>query len=356
VCSSDLEYTVELSLQSMDATASSEQSVLNSFKYSMNHALEEFSVIDDIIFHTAGDGILTNPASANGTWTSGDTYTFAATTDTIGVNRLRPGMGVQSYDVGGTALNTEATDPMIIHSIDWDNKVVNLTGAITGEASGASGDIFVYPGVSGATASFGASWPLSGDSFRHGLYYAHDATTSYYYLGKLKSDNRELMPNVVDASSSGLTFAHVQSLLDKIVMRRSSAAFKGLIGLANMNQRAAAQNIGVSISEWFRGKKDDMIDIQPSNTTYESTFQMCGLTVMTDKRQNRDRIDFIIPKNWGRAYLRDTGFYQVGGRQVYEGRASTGAMKATQFFKLISAFDYFCYDPGVEGYISGLAV
>lgn len=351
------EHTVELTMRNIDTTASSEQSVLNVLKYSLNNAMEEYNVQDDIHFHQDGSGILTNYASANSTWTSGDTYTFAATTDYRGVKLLRPGMGVQSFDYDGSAANTMSTDPLIIDHIDWENKVVYLLGTVTGETSGTTGDILVVPGVAATAQSFQSTWPLSGDSFRHGLRYAHDATTTNYYLGQLKSSETELIPSVVNASSSGITFAHVQALLDKMVMRRSESAYKGLVGLADMKQRAAVQNIGVSISEWQRQPgAQPMPDLQPSNTGYSSTFQMCGLTIYTDKRQDQDRVDFIIPSNWFRAVVREPGFLEVGGTRIFEGRASTGAMKATQFFKIVSGMDFGCFDPGAEAYLYGLAV
>lgn len=351
------ELAFELSMRAIDTTASSEQAVLNLLKYSLANAVNEYNVLDDIWFHQNGSGILTDYASANSTWTSGDTLTFAKTGDYVGVKRLRPGMGVQVFAYDGSAARTVATDPLIIDHIDWDNKVVYFLGAITGETSGATGDILVVPGVSATAQSFQSTWPLSGDSFRHGLYYAHDATTTNYYLGQLKSSNTELIPSVVNAASSGITFAHVQSMLDKLVMRRDESAYKGLIGLADMKQRAAVQNIGVSISEWFRQPgAQKMPDLQPDNVGYNTTFQMCGLTVHTDKRQDESRIDFINPKNWFRAVVRDPGFLEVGGTRIFEGRSSTGALKASQLFKIVSAYDFGAFDPGAESYIYGLAV
>ena len=351
----DLAY--ELSMREIDTTATSEQSVLNAFKFSLNRAMGEYNVLDDIWFHQDGTGVLTGRASANSTWTSGDTLTFAATTDYVGVKRLRPGMGVQVFTYDYTAARTVATDPMIIDHIDYDNKVVYLLGAVTAESSGATGDVLVVPGVTATATSFSSTWPLTGDSFRHGLYYAHDITGTNYYLGKLKSDNTELIPSTVNASSSAISFAHVQAMLDKLVMRRNESAYKGLIGLADMKQRAKVQDIGVSISEWFRQPgAQKMPDLQPDNVGYTSTFQMCGLTIYTDKRQDQSRIDFINPKNWGRAVVREPGFLEVGGRRIFEGRTTGGAQTVSQFFHIVSGFDYFSFDPGAEAYIYGLSV
>ena len=350
------QYAVDLSMRNIDLTSTDEQSVLNVLRFSLDNAMKGVNMCDDIAFHQDGSGILTGYASANSTWTSGDSYTFAAATDYFGCNRLYPGMGVQSFDYDGSAANTTSTDPLIIDSVDYDNKVVYLLGTVTGEASGATGDILVYPGVAATAQSFQSTWPLSGDSFRHGLYYAHDVTTTNYFLGQLKSSNIELMPSVVNAASSGISFALMQSLLDKMVMRRDESVYKGAIGLANMSQRAKVQDIGFSMSEWPRNGKAAMQDFQPSNTNYSSTFDMCGITIRTDKRQDRSRIDLIIPDNWGRAVAHETDFYTPTGQMWFEGRNSDGHVTASQGFKIVSGYDYVCFDPGAEGYLYGLAV
>ena len=72
------------------------------------------------------------------------------------------------------------------------------------------------------------AWPdrtvaggLGGDSFRHGLYYAHDITGSDYFLGVLRSSLPQLNPARVNASNGGITFDHGQLMIDQLIQRRS---------------------------------------------------------------------------------------------------------------------------------------
>lgn len=349
------DYVVSMSKRAMDTTAKPEQSVINAFSYNFKNGMKELQTTDDIVFHTDGSGKLTNAGSATSTWSGGATYTYAGATDTVGVSRLRPGMTVEVYNSAGSTKRaaTAGGNEVTIDHIDFNNKVVYLSDTIT---SAAASDILAIAGLTATLASFQSTWPLSGDSFRHGLYYFNDSNTSNYVLGQLKSTVTELLANHVDGASGPL--AHIQGLIlqDQIINRRDESAFSGLVGIAHMAQRAQVYNIGIALSEWFRGANDKMIDVMPGNTSYSSTFPFVGVNCRVDKRQDKARFDFIIPKTWGRAMLHDTKFHEVEGRTVFENRASNGNLKAGQHFILVQAFDYYNVDPGVQGYIDALSV
>lgn len=350
------DYVVELTQRAMDTTAKGEQAVLNAFAYNFKNAMKELQTHDDIVFHTDGTGKLTNSGSATSTWGSSlTTYTFAGTNDAVGVSRLRPGMIVGVFNSAGTVqrLGTGSTTEFQIDHIDTINKVVYLNDTV---ASASSSDIIAVAGLSATLQSFQSTWPLSGDSFRHGLYYFNDANTSNYVLGQLKSNVTELLANNVVANGY---LAHIHGLIlqDQIINRRDEAAYSGLVGIAHMAQRAQVYNIGIAMSEWMRTKPGEkMIDVLPEGQTYSTTFPFAGVTVKLDKRQDKSRVDFIIPKKWGRAMLHDTKFHEVEGKTIFEGRASNGNLKATQQFILKQAYDYFNVDPGTGGYISALTV
>lgn len=350
----DTRYTVEVSKRAMDTTATAAQATINAFAYNFKRAMKEVQVYDDITFHTDGTGKLTNSASATSTWSSGTktTLTFAGASDTVGADRLRPGMVVDVYDTTGAS--KRAGGPYVIDHIDYKNKVVYFGAAVTAVAGT---DLIAFNGLSATLASFQSTWPLSGDSARHGLYYANDDTTSNYFLGQLKSSATELLANSVDASSSGLSFAHGQQLLDQIIKRRDESAFKGLIGLAHMAQRAAVQNIGIAISNWFRQPGQKTLDLMPVNNEYSSDFEFCGVSCRVDKRQDKARFDFIIPKLWGRAQLHDTKFHDVQGRTVFESRVqATANLKAAVHYHIVQCYDFYTVDPGAQGYIKSLSV
>lgn len=352
-------YAVAMSTRSMDATATSGQAVVKVFATQLAQAMGELAVYDDMTLHGNGDGKLTGSASATSTWASGATYTFAGASDTLGVNRLRELMAVEVFDTTGATKRVNGTNagyPFIIDHIDWDNKVVYLTGTVTGAAST---DILVFTdqSSSGTRQSGQSTWPLSGDTWRHGIYYANETNTALYYLGMLRSSFNQINPASVSASSSSWTHYHTLQIRDKLLQRRNEDDFMGMFGIVHMAQRAQAMTIGITISNWFRGPKDSMIDLMPSNIGYEDSFEFAGLTHYVSKRQYRDRVDYINPKHWGRAQICDTDFYQTpDGTMFFPTRASTGQLRAGIEFFVKQGFDYVCYNPGSQGVITGLTM
>lgn len=350
-------YTVELSERTLNTTETSGQAVVNAFAYLMKNAMREVQVYDDIAFHTDGTGRLTSSSSATGTWSGGSkrTYTFASAGDPFGVDRLRPGMAVDVYSSDGSTKRSSASagvQPVVDH-IDWDNKVVYLNVDITGAAAG---DILAFAGITPPLQSFQSGWPLTGDSFRHGLYYANDDSTSNYYLGQLKANETELLANSVDANNSGFAFAHLQQLIDKIIKRRDESVYKGLVGIAHMAQRSAVFDRGIAISEWQRKGGEVSLDLLPSNNRYSDTFQAAGITFKLSKRQAKNRLDLIVPSLWCRAQLHDAKFHEVQGRTIFESRTSSGTLKAARHFHIIQSYDFACVDPGAAGFVKNLAI
>ena len=349
-----------------DTSATSAQSVVNVFQKTLADAMTESQVDDDITLHTDGTGVLTNQSSA----TNGSTtLTFAGATDTLGINRLREGMTVDAWDsaLASKRAPTSGTAPTFLSSIDYTGKIVTLSQSI---ASLTATDVLAFPDLDAygpsTLVSFSSTWPgdglsngpgLTGDSFRHGIYYVNDATTSNYYLGKLKSTIPQLLATRVNASSSAFTFAMPLQGLDAIIQRRDPETVKGLKGICHMKQREAIFQVGVNISNWNRGQTSDkMPDLMPSNLQYTANFDLCGVPTMISKRQYTDRIDFINPSLWGRAQTHDTRFKTVSGKSVFEVRTSSGTIAASQEFHIEQAFDFVCYDPGVGFYIDSLAV
>lgn len=350
-----------------DTSATSAQSVVNVFQKTLADAMTEAQIDDDITLHTDGTGILTNQSSA----TSSTSITLAATTDTLGVNRLREGMCVDVWDATGATKRapTSGSAPTFITNIDYNGKVVTLSQSI---ASITSTDILAFPNLDiygpSTLTTASSTWPgqglsngpgLTGDSFRHGVFYANDATTSNYYLGKLKSTISQLLATHISASSALFSFGLVLQGLDAITQRRDKEATKGLRGIAHMKQRQAIFQIGINISNIFLKAGDSqgkMPDLMPNNIGYTDMFYLCGVPVMVSKRQYNDRIDFIVPNLWGRAQTHDIRFKTVAGSNVFPVYGTDGTMSASREFHIEQAFDFVDYDPGVGFYVDTLAV
>lgn len=351
-----------------DTSATSAQSVVNVFEKTLADAMTEAQVDDDITLHQDGTGILTGQSSA----TNGSTtLTFAGATDTLGINRLREGMCVDAWDATAATkrVPSSGTAPTFIESIDYTNKIVTLSQSI---ASLTATDILAFPNLDvygpSTLVSFSSTWPgggltngagLTGDSFRHGIYYMNDATTSNYYLGRLKSTIPQLLATRVNASSAAFTFGMVLQGLDGITQRRDTTATQGLRGICHMKQRQAIFQIGVNISNiWLKpgDSNGTMPDMMPKNISYKDMFYLCGVPTMISKRQYTDRIDFINPSIIGRAQTHDIRFKKVGGKTVFEVRGSDGTISASTEFHIEQAFDYVGYDSGCGMYVDSLAV
>lgn len=355
----------ELSQQSIDTTQNKALSRVNNLEETLAYAINESQVYDDMGLHGDGTGKLTNSGSAytTGGWSGGtlDTMTFAGATDTLGINNLRPGMSVLVYNSAGTAARTTyagtqttTSGPIQIDHIDASAKVVYFNGTI---ASGANSDLLAFAGTSATLQSFQSGWPLTGDSFRHGIRYANDATGSNYYLGQLKSGFTQLLAKHIAAGNNPITFQMFLLVRDQIGQDRDPEVLNGLVGIAHFAQRTALLNSVQATANWLRTDvSQKAIDLIPKNHDYYDIVEVAGMKVYLSKRQDKARVDLINPKTWGRTWVRKTDFHEVGGRTVFEGRMSTGNLKATQFFAIIQAYDYWCADPGAQGYLDGLTL
>lgn len=348
-------------------TGTTEQSNVNVMARQLAKATHQAQVDDDITLHTDGTGKLTNASSAtNGT----TTLTFAAAGDTLGINRLVQGMTVDVWDATGATKRAGATSaPTWITNIDYANNIVTLSQAIT---TITATDLLAFPALDvygpATLVSFSSTWPggaltngpgLTGDSFRHGIYYANDATSSNYYLGRLKSTISQLLASRVDGASSGITFDMVLKGLDQITQRRDASAMKGLQGIYHMKQRRSLFGQGVNISNWNRGQsgvQKNMPDLMPDNTAYDATFDTAGVSCCVDLRQYTDRVDYVNFDLMGRAQTEELHFKKVGGQTVFPVFDGDGAMTTQVQFHMVSEFDYVNYDPGVGMYIDALLV
>ncbi len=350
-----------------ETSETSAQSVVNVFEKTLADAMTESQVDADISLHGDGTGILTNQSSAtNGT----TTITFAGATDTLGINRLREGMCVDVWDATGANKRAGAAAvPTYITNIDYDNKVVTLSQAIT---TITATDILAFPALDvygpSTLVSFSSTWPgggltngpgLTGDSFRHGIYYMNDVTTSNYYLGKLKSTVSQLLANRVNASSGAFTFGMILQGLDKVTQRRDKDSTQGLRGIVHMKQRQAIFQIGVNVSNiWLKPGESNgkMPDMMPNNIKYTDIFYLCGVPTMISKRQYTDRIDLINPSIVGRVETHPIRFKEVGGKKVFEVRGSDGTISASTEFHIEEAMDWAGADPGTGVFVDSLAV
>ncbi len=335
------EYAVEIPQLSIKATATSEQAVANVLKLQLKDAITEMQHYYDTGLHQDGTGVL---AIGNGTGTpldSNPTYNLEAN---FGPQRLRYNQPVDVYNAATTSKKNAAT--VRVASYSFPNKTVTLSGTVT---SAANDDVIAFRGMS-ATLAVG--------SWQNGIYTFNNTATSGFTAGLDRAVVTELQTPYIDAGGAGLVPAFGLALNDQIIQRRDEKALANMIGLSHMAQRAAWYLQGIGISEWHRGASDKMIDLVPGKVNYNTTFTMCNVEHMVSKKQDRSRVDWIIPGNYARALLHDMDFFEgPDGQRFFVVRSSTtGNPKAGFLFYMIAAENLISCDPGAGGIIENLAV
>ena len=326
----------ELTDLQMNATAKSDIAVAKVFAKTISSAMKMFQAYDDFAFHRPADaviGIGTAHANVGGV----SVYTLDST---FATQLFRRGMPVHVYD---TTLATQRTTPGSaprVTAVDIPNNKVTLSALI---GSAASTDKITFDGVVGATPTW-----------KHGLPYFASSTSSGNLLSLSKSANPEIISSYVNAASNGLLPAYGLALLDQMTQRRDDIG--KLKGVAHQKQRNAWYIQGIQISEWQRGKSDEMIDIVPKVGNGTAGFTFCGIDHMIDKHQNRSRIDWIDFSTFGRMINKELDYHTVEGRKLFELRGTSGGVAAGMLFYLEQHEDWYNSDPGSLGYIDNLTI
>jgi hypothetical protein len=363
----------QVSDEQVDLSQNTKQSVVDVMARTLSKGMVEAAVMDDISLHNDGTGELTNVVGGVSSDSSpaANQLTFNTVGDFLGINRLREGQVVDVWNAAGSTkrVGITAGTLLLIDTINYDTNTVTFNQNVSDMVSG---DLIAFNGMDayGPTSltSFSSGWPATGaltttggltnDTYRHGIYYAHDFNSSNYYLGKQKSTLPQIQATQISAASSQLQFWHGFAGLDRIRKRRSPDAAKGLIGVFPMAQRQVVFELGVSIATkpLTSSNFGTSMDLLPSNSQYMDTFNYCDMTCYVSKRQFNNRCDFFNLKNWGRATVFDLRPYEKQGRTIFEGRASTGYLAAYSQFGFHAAYDFCDFDPGSEFAISGLSV
>ncbi len=326
-------FAIELTNLEMYATATSEQAVKKAFAYALTNAIKEFQVYDDAAFHTSGNAVFAT-ATAH-TLDTNSVYTL----DTAMATQLcRLGMGCVVYQ-NNLSAPRDAGAVRTITKVDVGGNKVKLDAAVT---SAGNDDKLLFEGVSGASPTW-----------KNGLYLFNNSSTSGNLLSLSKSDYPQIVASEQPANST-LSGVHGMLLIDDLRQKRDDEYIAGLVGLAHMKQRTAWFKLGIIMSEWQRGAKDKMIDVVPNLN--EKEFMFAGIRHVIDKHQDRTRIDWFVPKLFGRTILKELDWHTVEGRKLFELRGASGGVAAGMVFYLEQLEDWYCVDPGAGGFISGLTI
>jgi len=355
----------ELSQEEIDLTSTSAAAREAVLSRVMDNVTNVFNAHENLYIMGDGTGKLTNSSSAK---PAANQLTFNTATDYLKTNRLFEGQWCDVWD--STGATKRAGGPYYITSIDWDNRIVTFNGNVTGLTSGdllsvAQADVF---GPS-TLVSFSSTWPgggltngpgLTGDSWRHGLAYANDNTTSNYFLGKLKSSYTSLIPASYNASSNALSWEMANIVQNKRIQRRGAKILDDTMGVMHMALTQTLQAQNVHIMKWDISAKEDMAGYKdlPPKLKYGKFFNFNGIPCFPARVADMSRVDFFRRSDWGRVQSKDKPFSwwkDPGTGSMFRPGLDSSANYLTKWqFSAYSVFDYVCHDPGAGGYIYGL--
>lgn len=348
-------------------SSDSNQKAVAKAEEAITDALEELQVMADIEAHGRGDGKLVHDLGASAA-TADDggvtSYVFAYAADDLGVVNLRRGMWCRVFSNNGQTQRYNsaagATAAFRITKVDPASKKIYLDKQVD-STSPTTGDLLVFDGVN-ANLTYGANYsgtpPLHPDSWRHGIKYYNDASTSNYMGGVLKSTVPEIVANHLPAGNAYMSHLLIQQLLDMIFIKRDDKQRQQLVGIMSLAGKYSLIEKLVDLTSWQRSKQvEDALDLIPANlSANDGVFTICGVTHMVSKRQNGSRCDYIAPRMWERNRGFKTDWYMDDqGRKIFPAYGTDGAPAAAWLAYLVQSFDYACADPAKAGYISGMS-
>lgn len=338
-----------LPLRAIYGTKDAKQAVTNALQFTLGKALGEMSLYNEIGFFNDSTGTL---AQANGTGSpviASAAVTYNLETAAFGPIRLR-GQGAL-VDVYSTA-NVLQFAGARVQSINYANSTVTLSGVST--YTPVNTDQIMFPNMGTPVSSYTAA----AGSWRNGLYVFSTSSTSGSIGGLSYTTAYELATPQVNGQSGFYTPSLLYSGKSQLIQRRDDEAYSGVIGICHPAQRVSWYLQGITISNWFRGSSDKMIDIAPKGTDYGDTFVAGDVTHYVSRYAGKNRVDWINPSNFGWTQLSDIDFVQTPeGQRIFIGRSSTtGNPQAGFQFYIVNTRQLYSVDPGCGVIYYSLAV
>ncbi len=333
-----MKMVYQLNEDAIRGTADKDLARFNAWKESMKEGIPLFQRYLDVSWHEIG-GATGNIANA-GTGTTATSYNLDATN---GSDLLIEGQGVEIFDTLGTTWKTSAVSPdnlPTVASLDKTNKTVTLGNL--GSITLADGDKLYFRGV-GSTPTW-----------LNALQYFNDSSTSGSLLGLSRSTYPQIIANLVGNTSTQFSLESVLLLKHEIKQRRNEVP--KLVGLMPQSQEAVINLSIVTMSEYMRREVNEKaIDPLPEMANMQP---FAGIPHMTDLHQPRNRVDYVDRESWGYVYLSgaEPDFYKDPGSdsiffKPYVVSGSTAAPAFATMWALTCEKNFFCIDPGRQGYI-----
>jgi hypothetical protein len=341
----DLAYNIPL--RAIQGTKDPKQAVTNALQFSIGQALKEMALYNEIGFFQDSTGQLATAAST--TSSPGTTAVYVLETAAFSYIRLRGyNTLVDIYDTGGVLRATGGR----ISVINFATNTVTITGLSS--FTPAAGDLICFPMMG---TSVGSSTTAAG-SWRNGLYTFNSTSTSGSLGGLAYSSAYELATPTVNAGTGYYTPAIQYAGKAQLIQRRDEEAYSGVVGVCHPAQQASYLLQGLTISNWFRGPSDKMIDLAPKSFNYSDTFQAADVPHYVSRYAEKDRVDWINPSNFGWTQLADIDFVQTPeGQRIFIGHNATTGNPAAGFqFYILNTRNLYSVDPGCGVVFYGLKI
>lgn len=327
-----LKHAVEWHKKADWATDDARKSVVKTFRHLLAKSMSEFRRHVDSLMMTSGNGqIGTITSVTNG----GGFDTYTLTTDGFGARLMRFGQKVNIYLANLSALRHATGGETSITFHDLENKQIKVA-TVTGAAAT---DVILLSGLSGAS-------PTS----LLGVPYHHSNASSGTWLGLDRALNPEIRASRVNANSSPLSLPFPRLAINKLGDRVGIDNGMKFQAWMHPCQIQAYEDLGQMVSVVNKDAKQQGLDL------YFDVQQLAGVPIKKSYSWDKKRIDFIVNEAWGRAEMKPAGFYEEGGRKIFELRGASGGVAAASIFYIVCSFNLFMKNPTQGVYIDNLAV
>ena len=328
-------------LRTVFSTKDAKQAITNALQFTLGKAISEMALYNEIGLFQDSTGTLAQANGSGSPVVAGGKVTYNLE-GTFAFNRIRGNNAlVDVYNTSNVLLYAGAR----VSNIGFANQTLTLT-LPSGSYAPSNTDQIMFPNM-GLGAAAGA-YTASAGSWRNGIYTFNTSSTSGSLGGLSYSTAYELATPSVNGQSGFFTPSLLYSGKSQLIQRRDEEAYGGVIGVCHPAQRVSWYLQGLTISNWFRGASDKMIDIAPKGTDYGDTFVAGDVTHYVSRYASKARVDWLNPSNFGWTQLADIDFVQTPeGQRIFMGRsASTGNPQAGFQFYIVNTRQLYSVDPG----------
>jgi len=311
------------------------QAVINAVRDNMADAMDEFRRHSEAQIMQAGTGVLATVTTIN---TTAGVDTITCTTDGFGVKLLRYGQRVSVYNAARTVNRTPA-GPVTISFLDYANstiKIPSVTGII-------ATDVVLPEGLTGVT-------PVA----LYGIPYHTSNATTGAWLGLDRATTPEVVASRVDGGGAMLAFPLGRLAINKMGDRvgiKNAKKLKPRIWTHPAQTAAyeALGNLSVMINKGTN--KNEGLDLY-----FGDNLSIAGVSIEESFLWNKKRMDFVLMALYGRAVMKEPGWFTVAGRKIFEMRGGSGGVATSSVSYITADWNLYHKSPGVGVYIDNLLI